>query len=119
MHDNDALAQALSAEGPHGKLRGTLLSPSVNSAPTVLIAPGPGPTDRDGNGPGGLRAAIYRLPAQALETRGIASVRIDKRGMFESTLAGDPEDVRIDDYVSDVASWIVARTDNGGIWGGT
>ncbi|WP_238813997.1 alpha/beta hydrolase [Herbaspirillum rubrisubalbicans] len=108
MNSDDLRAQEVNAEGPRGKLVATMLLPAQDGGAMVLILPGSGPTDRDGNGPGGLRASTYRLLAQELLARDIASVRIDKRGMFGSTLAGDPEDVRMGDYVDDVAAWISA-----------
>lgn len=86
----------------------------------MLIIPGSGPTNRDGNGPMGLKAATYRLLAQGLAERGIATVRIDKRGMFGS--AGAVEDanaVTISDYATDVHSWITSirkRTGNSCVW---
>ena len=65
----------------------------------MLIVPGSGPTDRDGNNPMGVAAAPYRMLAEALAARGIGSVRIDKRGMFASAgAAADPNAVTIGDY---------------------
>jgi pimeloyl-ACP methyl ester carboxylesterase len=75
----------------------------------VLIIPGSGPTDRDGNNPLGIRAASYRLLAVGLAESGIGSVRIDKRGMFASAAAvPNPNAVTIGDYVADVGSWVGA-----------
>src|SRR4051812_22489684 len=71
----------LEAPGPDGALRGTLLS-AGRETPAVLIIPGSGPTDRDGNSPMGIRASPYRLLAEGLAAEGISSLRIDKRGMF-------------------------------------
>lgn len=81
------IQQKLTASGPEGPLRGTLSLPVADSAipdgtPVVLIVPGSGPTDRDGNSPLGISAAPYALLAEALVEQGIPSVRIDKRGMF-------------------------------------
>lgn len=105
----------IDAPGPVGPLRGTLLSPAIPHVPVVLIVPGSGPTDRNGNGPNGLRAATYQLLAEGLATRGIATVRIDKRGMYASATAiPDADDVTIDDYATDVHSWVTAiRTRTG------
>lgn len=75
----------------------------------VLIVPGSGPTDRDGNNPMGLNAATYKLMAHDLAAKGIATVRIDKRGMFGSAKAvADANAVTIPDYVADVYSWVGA-----------
>jgi uncharacterized protein len=96
----------LEAPGPLGALKGTILVPASGAAPMLLIIPGSGPTDRDGNSPYGIKASTYKLLAEALAARGIGSVRIDKRGMFASASAvTDANAVTIDDYVTDVAAW--------------
>ncbi|MDR5815973.1 alpha/beta fold hydrolase [Caballeronia sp. LZ033] len=106
--------------GPAGPLRGTLLSPAPSDVPVVLIVPGSGPTDRDGNNPFGVQAATYRLLAEGLFDRGIASVRIDKRGMYGSASAiPDADDVTLDDYAKDIRSWVTAirkRIDATCVW---
>jgi uncharacterized protein len=106
--------------GPSGPLKGTLLSPDTGDAPVVLIVPGSGPTDRDGNAPSWLQASTYRLLAEGLCEEGIASVRIDKRGMYGSASAvPDANDVTIDEYAADVHSWVAAicaRTGASGVW---
>ncbi|MBQ95924.1 MAG: alpha/beta hydrolase [Actinobacteria bacterium] len=109
----------LAAEGPRGDLAGTLIAPA-EGRPVVLILPGSGPTDRDGNNPMGVTAAPYRLLAEALAGRGIGTVRIDKRGMFASKAAvTDANAVTVSDYVADTASWVdAARAASGAdcIW---
>ncbi|MFL9946149.1 alpha/beta fold hydrolase [Paraburkholderia agricolaris] len=109
----------IDAPGPAGPLRGTLLSPAAHDVPVVLIVPGSGPTDRDGNGPY-THASTYRLIAEGLLSRGIASVRIDKRGMFGSASAiPDADNVTLDDYATDVHSWVTAirqRTGTPCVW---
>lgn len=109
------------APGPSGALKGTLSRPADGAgAPVVLIAPGSGPTDRDGNNPLGIRAAPYRLLAEALAARGIASVRIDKRGMFASRAAvADADAVTVAGYAADIAAWArvaAAETGNDCTW---
>jgi len=97
----------IQARGPQGPLRGTLLSPAAGARAAVLIIPGSGPTDRDGNSPLGVNAAPYRRLAEALAADGVASVRIDKRGMFASAGAvPDPDQVTLNDYASDVRAWV-------------
>src|SRR6202161_2500240 len=94
------------APGPIGPLKGTMLAPASGGAPMMLVVPGSGPTDRDGNNPLGVKAATYRLLAEGLAAHGIGTVRIDKRGMFASSMAvADGNAVTIDDYVTDVAAW--------------
>lgn len=111
---------AIQAPGPAGPLAGTLLMADAPDAPVVLIIPGSGPTDRDGNNPLGVAASTYRLLAEALATKGVATARIDKRGMFGSKAAiSDPNKVTIGDYAADVASWVKmlkARTGRPCIW---
>lgn len=101
-------AQAvIEAPGPAGKLQGMLTTASGPASAVVLIIPGSGPTDRDGNSPLGLQTNAYKLLAEELARQGIASVRIDKRGMFGSAAAvPDPNAVTIDDYAQDVHSWL-------------
>ena len=98
----------ITAPGPIGALHGTLLKPDA-PGPVVLIIPGSGPTDRDGNNPMGLKAQPYKLLAEALAVRGIASVRIDKRGLFGSKGAvADPNAATISGYADDVRAWVKA-----------
>ena len=98
----------LTAPGPQGPLAGTF-EDAGKGAPVVLIIPGSGPTDRDGNNPLGITAAPYRLLADALTTKGVSSVRIDKRGLFGSKAAiPDPNKVTIADYATDTHAWISA-----------
>ncbi|WP_420347655.1 alpha/beta hydrolase [Pelagibius sp.] len=105
----------LTAPGPEGPLEGTLLKPAASAGQVVLIIPGSGPTDRDGNSPYGVRAATYRLLADGLAAAGITSLRIDKRGMFASRAAlADPNAVTVADYADDVRAWAaVLREETG------
>jgi hypothetical protein len=103
-----AAAIPMTAPGPEGPLAGTLLDAGPK-APVVLIIPGSGPTDRDGNNPLGVTAAPYRLLAEELATKGVSTVRIDKRGMFGSKRAiPDPDKVTIGDYADDAHHWVAA-----------
>jgi pimeloyl-ACP methyl ester carboxylesterase len=102
-------AHARSGPIQAGKLAGTLTAPEGKPKATVLIIPGSGPTDRDGNSPLGIRANSYKLLAEALAENGIASVRIDKRGMFGSKAAvADANAVQVRDYVADTGAWVQA-----------
>jgi pimeloyl-ACP methyl ester carboxylesterase len=107
--------EAVEAPGPLGPLKGTLVVPAATPRAAVVIVPGSGPTDRDGNNPMGVAAAPYRLLAEGLAARQIASLRIDKRGMFASHAAiADANAVTIADYAADVRAWVkVARTRTG------
>jgi len=102
------LTNAITAPGPNGPLEGTIIDAGAK-APVVLLLPGSGPTDRDGNNPLGITAAPYRLLAEALASKGVSTVRIDKRGMFGSKAAiPDANAVTIADYATDSHSWVKA-----------
>lgn len=60
--------------------------------PLILIVPGSGPISRDGNMPG-MAGDIYKHLAGQLAAVGISTVRVDKRGMYSSHAAGDPNRV--------------------------
>lgn len=97
----------VSVPGPKGPLKGTMLAPDkATGVPIVVIIPGSGPTDRDGNNGPGVKASTYKLLAEALADRGVASVRIDKRGMFASAAAvPDGNQVTIAAYAEDAHAW--------------
>ena len=68
----------------------------------------------------GVAAAPYRMLAEGLAARGVATVRIDKRGMFGSAGAiADANAVTIADYAADVHAWVKAaraRTGASCVW---
>jgi pimeloyl-ACP methyl ester carboxylesterase len=75
--------------------------------PVVLLISGSGPTDRNGNSPllPGENNSL-RMLAEALATRGIASVRYDKRGIGASKAAmGSEADLRFEMFADDAAAW--------------
>jgi pimeloyl-ACP methyl ester carboxylesterase len=89
-----------------GSLSGTLLPADPNQTIAIIIA-GSGPTDRDGNNYLGVKANSYKLVAEGLAKQGIASLRYDKRAVGKSSSPGMKEaDLRFDDYINDVKSWI-------------
>lgn len=95
-------------------LHGTLLTPPDASAAAVIL-PGSGPTDRDGNSPMGVAAGTYRLLAEGLAQQGIATLRIDKRGIAASAAAGPAEaDLRFDAYVADARAWAAEAASRAG-----
>ncbi len=101
------LERELEAPGPEGPLKGTLLLPDGEPDWAVLIIPGSGSIDRDGNNEYGLETNLYKLLAEGLASNGIASLRIDKRGMFASQAAiADANDVTVKDYADDLAAWV-------------
>ena len=98
----DPAETEIEAPGPKGPLKGLMVSPGKPDAPVVLIIPGSGPVDRDGNSLHGLNTDTYKLLAAGLAERGVASVRIDKRGMRSSAAAiPNANDVTIADYASE------------------
>ena len=109
-------SQPITLRTATGDIAGLVVVPSAAGRhPVVLIIPGSGPTDRDGNspvalGPGRtLHTDAYKLLAEALARQGIASVRYDKRGIAASApaMAGMKEsDYRFDMGVDDAAAWI-------------
>jgi len=103
---NDGRIAPVVSELAAGQLHGTMIN-ARNSDPVVLIVPGSGPTDRDGNGPM-IRTDAYKLLAEGLIDRRIATVRVDKRGMFGSAEAGDPSAVSPEIYAADIHAWIDA-----------
>lgn len=87
-------------------LHGTLLTPEGPTRAVAVILPGSGPTDRDGNSPGGLVASTYRLLAEGLAEHGVATVRIDKRGVGASAFAAIAEqDLTFQTYADDAREW--------------
>jgi pimeloyl-ACP methyl ester carboxylesterase len=91
-----------------GTLAGVFdLPPTPGPWPVVLIHPGSGPTDKDGNNPQGSKTNALKTLAGALAARGIACLRIDKRGIGGSQGAmGKPEELRLETYVTDAAAWV-------------
>jgi pimeloyl-ACP methyl ester carboxylesterase len=112
----DTVAPATVVESPFVitsgalSLPGTLTLPAKSSGriPVALIVAGSGPTDRNGNSAGPLRAQnnsnLYAILAWQLAERGIASVRYDKRVIGDNLKKLDLAATSIDDFVDDVAA---------------
>jgi pimeloyl-ACP methyl ester carboxylesterase len=88
-------------------LYGTLTLPEApNPVRAALILSGSGPTDRNGNNPAGTNDSL-KLLAHGLAAEGIASLRVDKRGIAASAGAATREDdLRIETYVADAVAWL-------------
>jgi pimeloyl-ACP methyl ester carboxylesterase len=106
--DPEVKSEAVELKTDTGTLVGVLDLPSTPGPwPVVLIHPGSGPTDKDGNNPYGSKTNALRMLGGALAERGIACLRIDKRGVGGSMKAmGKPEELRLEIYVADAAGWL-------------
>lgn len=99
-------ADVIEIAGPDGPLQGEAIV--VDGADhVVVIIPGSGPVDRDGNASAMmLRSDTYKLLAEGLAEVGIASIRIDKRGNGGSAFAvSDPSHITIEAYAQDARNW--------------
>ncbi|MEJ8848880.1 alpha/beta hydrolase [Variovorax rhizosphaerae] len=87
-------------------LHGTLALPGETAlVPAVLILAGSGPADRNGNLPGMPNNSL-RLLAHGLAEQGIASIRVDKRGIGASQAGVREDDLRFATYVDDAVAWL-------------
>jgi hypothetical protein len=104
----DATVAVDSGNEDQAFLYGSYLRPlNKNNYPAVLILPEAG-ADRNGNAiDQEVKPDTYRELAEALADKGIASVRIDKRGVGQSAKAiSREEDLRFETYVDDAVTWI-------------
>ncbi len=99
--------------GDPAPLYGTLLLPDdAGPHPTLILLPGSGAVDRNGNLPGLVNNGL-RLLAEGLAERGVATLRADKRGVGASHAAAPDETwLRLDTYVNDTIRWMHALTDD-------
>lgn len=91
-----------------GALHGSYIAPDdyVTAFDAVLILAGSGPTDRNGNQTG-MQNNSLKLLAEALGYAGIATLRIDKRGIAASAAAMTrEEDLRFETYIDDARAWL-------------
>src|SRR5690554_5288308 len=89
-----------------GTLYGSLIRVlGKKKAPLVIIIPGSGPTDRNGNGVL-LQTNSYKFLAQELAEHGISSLRYDKFLVGKSKADVKEEDLRFEDNVDFVCAWI-------------
>jgi pimeloyl-ACP methyl ester carboxylesterase len=105
----------LSVKTLSGTISGTLAMPAgvTGKVPVVLIIGDSGAIDRDGNNPKtGLSANTYKILAEELGKKGIASVRYDKRMVGQSTTAEKEKELRIDDYSDDALALINMLNDD-------
>jgi pimeloyl-ACP methyl ester carboxylesterase len=89
--------------GAHVRLAGILtLPPGKGRHPAVLLVPGSGPTDRDTTAFRGHK--LFMVLADALTQRGIAVLRVDKRGIGASS--GNYATATTADFASDMEAGI-------------
>lgn len=89
-----------------GILAGTLLTAAEGKeAPVVLIVPGSGAMDRDGN-TGFVQSNVYLLLAKGLLANGISTLCYDKLGAGKSELLIEEKDMRYTDDIQHVIGWI-------------
>ena len=110
----DTVAPKTVREAPFTFQSGTLVLPGTltlpakykGKMPVALIVAGSGPTDRNGNSAGALRAQnnsnLYAILAWQLANAGIASVRYDKRAVGDNVKKIDLATTTIDDFIADV-----------------
>src|SRR5690625_1012329 len=107
--DEEEEGDFLQVETDQGTLYGEMETPEGDGPfPVVIIIPGSGPTDRDGNSPGipGKNDSL-KLLAEGLANNGIASLRYDKPGAGKNMqLAAAEEEMRFDHFVDHAISWV-------------
>lgn len=99
--------EAVSIEYDNATLHGTLLNAAGGSSIAILIIPGSGPTDRDGNSamlPGKNNSLKYLADFMAEE--GLSSLRIDKRGIAQSQTGAKEEEMSFEQNINDAAEWV-------------
>ncbi|WP_253286820.1 S9 family peptidase [Virgibacillus sp. MSJ-26] len=104
--DNNNL---LTVETERGKIYGELEIPEQSGEapyPVMIIIPGSGPTDRNGNTLAGDNNSLKYL-SEELAERGVASIRYDKPGAGKNTDIKIPEEeITFDQFVEDAVAWI-------------
>ncbi|WP_052360573.1 alpha/beta hydrolase family protein [Oceanobacillus manasiensis] len=99
----------LSIETEEGTLYGEIETPnSEGPHPVMLIIPGSGPTDRNGNSPAipGKNDSL-KLLAEELAENGIASLRYDKRGAGKNQQAVVAESsLKFEQFIEDAQGWL-------------
>ncbi len=89
-----------------GKTYGTLLK-TENTDKIVLIIPGSGPTDRNGNSTIAGENNSLKYLAEGLAEEGISSLRIDKRGVNQSDIIDEWADkMTFEIFILDAINWI-------------
>ena len=82
-------------------------------APTLLILPGSGAVDMDGNVLPFISNAMYKQLAYELACHGYGALRVAKLGIAPST--GDGNAVTLDTYAQNTADWLEYLTEQPGV----
>jgi len=92
---------------PDGHLEGFLtVADSTKPTPVILIIPGSGPTDHNGNN-AMMKNNSLKMLGDSLAKHHISSLRIDKRGIGQSHIRDFKEtDIRFYDFVQDAIWWL-------------
>ncbi len=91
-----------------GNIAGSLVVPQgKDKVPVVLIIPGSGPTDRNGNSDKlNLHTNTYAMLANELGKKGIATLRYDKRLVGESVTTTKESELKFEDMAEDALGLI-------------
>ncbi len=102
------VAEEKSLQTQTGILKATLLIPAkAKIFAVVVIQAGSGPTDRNGNSIMGIKPNSYRLIAEALAAKGIATLLMDKRGVAASAAAvKNVATFTFIEYATDLVAWV-------------
>ncbi len=96
-----ATTQTVTLDRDGVRLEGTLELPdSAAPAPVLLLLPDAGLTDRDGNGTDAESRDALKNLALALQAKGLASLRADKRGVRQGVYA------TLSELVADARAWL-------------
>lgn len=104
----EVIASEVVVHNALGAIHGTLEVPAgCGPFPAVVILPGSGGGDRDGNSASG-RTDMYRKLARGLAEQGVASIRYDKAGVGPSAGAApaNERDFRFEMGADDAALWV-------------
>jgi pimeloyl-ACP methyl ester carboxylesterase len=101
-------------------LRGVIWRPegAKERLPLLIVVAGSGPTDRDCNQAGAMSTNAFRMLAEGLARKGIATLRFDKRFSGQTAPIGrawsldDQRRLRIHDYADDLGAFVArSRSD--------
>jgi fermentation-respiration switch protein FrsA (DUF1100 family) len=76
--------------------------------PVVVVVPGAGPVDRDGNDVYGLRTDAYRQLASGVTSQNVVTLRYDKRGVGQSVLRSPDAPITFEALVTDLSAIVSA-----------